>query len=40
MDAITALIERAVGGPELPDYDGLPDSGPLLGAATTAPTRP
>jgi 2-polyprenyl-6-methoxyphenol hydroxylase-like FAD-dependent oxidoreductase len=40
MAAITALIDRAVGGPELPDYDGLPDSGPLLGAATTAPTRP
>ena len=25
MEALTALIERAVGGPELPDYDGLPD---------------
>ena len=25
MDAFTALIERAVGGPELPDYEGLPD---------------
>jgi 2-polyprenyl-6-methoxyphenol hydroxylase-like FAD-dependent oxidoreductase len=40
MAAITALIERAVGGPELPNYDGLPDSGPLLGPPTTAPTRP
>ncbi len=40
MAAITALIERAVGGPELPDYDGLPDSGPPRGAAITAPTRP
>ncbi|WP_161962473.1 FAD-dependent monooxygenase [Nocardioides speluncae] len=27
MDAFTALIDRAVGGPELPDYDGVPDSG-------------
>jgi 2-polyprenyl-6-methoxyphenol hydroxylase-like FAD-dependent oxidoreductase len=27
MDALMALIERAVGGPELPDYDGVPDSG-------------
>jgi 2-polyprenyl-6-methoxyphenol hydroxylase-like FAD-dependent oxidoreductase len=25
MEALTALIERAVGGPELPDYEGLPD---------------
>ncbi len=28
MEALTALIERAVNGPELPDYEGLPDSGP------------
>ena len=27
MDAIMALVERAVGGPELPDYDGVPDAG-------------
>jgi 2-polyprenyl-6-methoxyphenol hydroxylase-like FAD-dependent oxidoreductase len=27
MEALTALIERAVGGPELPDYEGVPDSG-------------
>jgi hypothetical protein len=26
MEAITALIERAVNGPELPDYHGVPDS--------------
>jgi 2-polyprenyl-6-methoxyphenol hydroxylase-like FAD-dependent oxidoreductase len=26
MEALTALIERAVGGPELPDYEGVPDS--------------
>jgi len=27
MDAMMALVERAVGGPELPDYEGLPDRG-------------
>ncbi|MDX6301779.1 MAG: hypothetical protein QOF53_2993, partial [Nocardioidaceae bacterium] len=27
MDALTALIQRAVGGPELPDYEGVPDLG-------------
>lgn len=27
MEALTALIERAVGGPELPGYEGVPDSG-------------
>jgi 2-polyprenyl-6-methoxyphenol hydroxylase-like FAD-dependent oxidoreductase len=27
MEALTALIERAVGGPELPDYEGLFDRG-------------
>ncbi len=27
MDALTALIDRAVNGPELPDYEGVPDSG-------------
>ncbi|MFJ3407076.1 FAD-dependent monooxygenase [Promicromonospora sp. NPDC090134] len=32
MDALMALIGRAVGGPELPDYEGVPDSG--------APSRP
>ena len=25
MEAIMALVERAVGGPELPDYEGVPD---------------
>jgi 2-polyprenyl-6-methoxyphenol hydroxylase-like FAD-dependent oxidoreductase len=25
MDALTALVERAVAGPELPTYDGVPD---------------
>ena len=28
MEALTALVTRAVGGPELPDYDGVPDSRP------------
>ncbi|NNM46689.1 FAD-dependent monooxygenase [Knoellia koreensis] len=27
MQAFTALIERAVGGPDMPDYEGVPDSG-------------
>ena len=27
MEALTALIARAVGGPELPDYEGLPANG-------------
>jgi len=31
MDALTALVERAVGGPELPDYAGLPDRGARAG---------
>jgi 2-polyprenyl-6-methoxyphenol hydroxylase-like FAD-dependent oxidoreductase len=39
MEAITALIERAVGGPDLPDYEGVPDSGPAGGPATTPPAR-
>ncbi len=33
MEALTALIERAVGGPELPDYEGVPDSGASAHAA-------
>jgi 2-polyprenyl-6-methoxyphenol hydroxylase-like FAD-dependent oxidoreductase len=32
MEALTALIERAVNGPELPGYDGVPDSGPAAAA--------
>jgi len=28
MEALMALVERAVGGPELPDYADVPDSGP------------
>jgi 2-polyprenyl-6-methoxyphenol hydroxylase-like FAD-dependent oxidoreductase len=38
MEAITALIERAVNGPALPDYEGVPNSGPA-GPPTTPPAR-
>jgi 2-polyprenyl-6-methoxyphenol hydroxylase-like FAD-dependent oxidoreductase len=31
MEAITALVERAVGGPVLPDYADVPDSGAAAG---------
>src|SRR4051794_35207855 len=31
MEALTALVERAIHGVELPDYAGVPDSGPLTG---------
>lgn len=31
MEDFTALIERAVGGPELPGYEDLPDSRPVAG---------
>jgi 2-polyprenyl-6-methoxyphenol hydroxylase-like FAD-dependent oxidoreductase len=31
------LIDRAINGPELPDYAGVPDSGPLSGSPTTSP---
>src|SRR6478752_6628095 len=30
MEALTALVARAVGGPELPDYDGVSDSRPTI----------
>ena len=35
--AFTALIDRAVNGPELPDYAGVPDSG--ASASSAAPRR-
>src|SRR5689334_19639951 len=39
MEAFTALIQRAVVGPELPDYAGVPDAGapagPLIRSSTT-----
>jgi hypothetical protein len=37
MEAITALVERAVGGPELPDYAGVPDSGHSEGLRGASP---
>src|SRR3954454_8263556 len=33
LEAITALVERAVGGPVLPDYEGVPDRGSLPGSS-------
>jgi hypothetical protein len=39
MEALTALIERAVNGPELPDYEGGPDSGTITGPPTTPPAH-
>ena len=39
MEALTALIERAVNGPELPDYEGVPDSGTTTGSPTAPPDR-
>jgi len=35
MDALNDLIDRAVNGPELPTYEGVPDSGTTSGAPTT-----
>ena len=32
MEALMELAERAINGVELPDYAGVPDSGPLAGA--------
>ncbi|MBW0116381.1 FAD-dependent oxidoreductase, partial [Pseudonocardia sp. KRD-169] len=31
MDALMALVERAINGVELPDYAGVPDSGAAAG---------
>jgi 2-polyprenyl-6-methoxyphenol hydroxylase-like FAD-dependent oxidoreductase len=39
MEAFTALIERAVNGPALPDYGGAPDSGPVAGSPIIRPAR-
>ena len=36
----TGLIERAINGVELPDYAGVPDSGPLAGPPITSSARP
>jgi 2-polyprenyl-6-methoxyphenol hydroxylase-like FAD-dependent oxidoreductase len=40
MEALTALIERAVNGPELPAYHGVPDSGPTSAPTTGPRTAP
>jgi 2-polyprenyl-6-methoxyphenol hydroxylase-like FAD-dependent oxidoreductase len=37
VEALTALIERAVNGPELPNYEGVPDSGTTTGPPTAPP---
>jgi 2-polyprenyl-6-methoxyphenol hydroxylase-like FAD-dependent oxidoreductase len=37
-EALTALIDRAVNGPDLPDYEGVPDSG-TTSATPTPPAR-
>ncbi|TQJ06166.1 2-polyprenyl-6-methoxyphenol hydroxylase-like FAD-dependent oxidoreductase [Kribbella jejuensis] len=34
MEAFTALIDRALNGVDLPDYDGVPDSGPSKSSVT------
>ena len=39
MEAFTALIDRAVNGPQLPDYDGVPDSGTMSSSPPTPPER-
>ncbi|HEY2222867.1 FAD-dependent monooxygenase [Actinomycetospora sp.] len=36
----TELLGRAIHGPELPDYAGVPDSGPLTGSPITSPIGP
>ena len=38
-EAFTGLIDRAVNGPELPEYEGVPDSGTTAGPPTTPPSR-
>ena len=38
-DAMTALIERAVNGPELPDYEHVPDYGTTTGRPHTPAAR-
>ena len=39
MDAIGALVERAVNGPELPDYQGVPDARTTAGPTPSMPAR-
>ena len=40
MDALTALIERAINGVELPDYVGVPDSGATAESSITTSAKP
>ncbi|MFD9891969.1 hypothetical protein ACFWY9_21720, partial [Amycolatopsis sp. NPDC059027] len=40
MEALTALIERAINGVALPDYTGVPDSGALAGPPIASSARP
>ena len=40
MEALTALVERAINGVELPDYAGVPDSGAPAGPPITPPAAP
>jgi 2-polyprenyl-6-methoxyphenol hydroxylase-like FAD-dependent oxidoreductase len=40
MEALTALVERAINGVELPDYTGVPDSRPRVGPLITQSARP
>jgi 2-polyprenyl-6-methoxyphenol hydroxylase-like FAD-dependent oxidoreductase len=36
MEALTDLVERAINGVELPDYEGVPDSGAPAGSPITS----
>jgi 2-polyprenyl-6-methoxyphenol hydroxylase-like FAD-dependent oxidoreductase len=40
MEALMALVERAINGVELPDYAGVPDSGAPIGRPITSSVRP
>ena len=40
MAALTELVQRAVHGVELPDYEGVPDSGPQITPPITPPAGP
>ena len=39
MDALMALVDRAINGVELPDYAGVPDSGAQAGRPITSSDR-
>jgi 2-polyprenyl-6-methoxyphenol hydroxylase-like FAD-dependent oxidoreductase len=40
MEALTELVDRAINGVELPDYAGVPDSGPRTAPPITSSARP